>query len=76
MNRLSLKADGVFRTITHNRMPQIKNTTSTKNKNQIRKFTLNTYRYFLYNSNLFNLILRRKFGKKNLLIKTIYNKNI
>lgn len=33
MNRLSLKAEGVFRTITHNRIPQIKKTTSTKNKN-------------------------------------------
>lgn len=32
INRLSLKADGVFRTITHNRIPQIKNKTSTKKK--------------------------------------------
>lgn len=32
INRLSLKADGVFRTITHNRIPQIKNKTSTKNE--------------------------------------------
>lgn len=36
MNRLSLKAEGVFRTITHNRIPQIKKTTSTKNKNKIK----------------------------------------
>jgi len=37
INRLSLKADGVFRTITHNRIPQIKNKTSTKNEKNIKK---------------------------------------
>lgn len=37
MNLLSLKADGVFRTITHSRIPQIKNTTSTK---KIYKFNI------------------------------------
>jgi len=37
INRLSLKADGVFRTITHNRIPQIKNKTSTKKEKKIFK---------------------------------------
>lgn len=58
MNRLSLNADGVFRTITHSRIPQIKNTTSTeknKNKNEWKK----------------NLCILKMFSIKNLIIITI-----
>jgi len=40
INRLSLKADGVFRTITHNRIPQIKNKTSTKKDKTFKTYTI------------------------------------
>jgi len=36
INRLSLKTDGVFRPITHNRIPQIKNKTSTENEKTLK----------------------------------------
>jgi len=53
INRLSLKADGVFRTITHNRIPQIKNKTSTKNEKTLKKTCYIIFESLNINTNIY-----------------------